>query len=366
MRRNETTLWLPGFEPAGSIEVAAALARTPAAMPAIDPIPAPVPGAEEAGAPASGNYSLTAQHLARLGSPIQRCLTNVTAIQTLKRIESEARPATPQEQAVLALYCGWGGIPQAFDPDKTEWSARQAMLREALTQTEFASARASTPNAHYTSVEVITAIYQALEQFGCGGGRVLEPSAGIGHFIGAMPLTWQPTSNATCVELDSISARIGALLYPDARWHHAGFEKTVLIDEYWDVVIGNIPFGDYAVHDPAFNRLKLRIHDYFFAKALSKLRPGGLLAFVTSTGTLDKHSSGAREYLAYQGHFLGAIRLPSGVFQAVANTHVAADIVFLQKKHAGEERDAPRWIEVERASRGPDIITISLGSTSTS
>ena len=336
------TFWLPGFEPPGH-----AITDVPWPTVQAAPIDNPLEEADQHAKAVAGSsssfYRLTREHLARLGSSIQRCLTNVTAIQTLKRIECEGRSATPQEQATLALYCGWGGMPQAFDPDKTDWAERQKMLREAVEVHEWESARASTPNAYYTSIEVIQAIYRALERIGCHEGRILEPSAGTGYFLGAMPEHWQARSQVTCVEVDSISARIGAQLYPDARWHQTGIEQAPLPAECWDVVLGNVPFGDYSLHDPVFNRLKLRVHDYFFAKALSKLRPGALLAFVTSTGTMDKLNTGVREYLAHQADFLGAIRLPSGVFQEVAKTHIAADILFLRKKHSGERYDSPSW-----------------------
>ena len=247
------------------------------------------------------------------------------------QIASDGRLATPEEQQELAGYSGWGGIPQAFDENNTGWANEFAELSSLLDEDEYKSARASTPNAHYTSPEVIDAIYAALERFGFSGGRMLEPSVGVGYFFGQLPEQLQ-TSRLTGVELDSVSGRIAKQLYQKADIRIQGFESTDLQDDSYDAVIGNVPFGNYQLADVRYDSYRFLIHDYFFAKAIDKVRPGGFLIFVTTKGTLDKENSTLRRYLAKRANLIGAIRLPNNAFLETANTEVTTDILFLQKR----------------------------------
>ncbi|MCX6925585.1 MAG: methyltransferase domain-containing protein, partial [Verrucomicrobia bacterium] len=268
------------------------------------------------------------------------------AIRTLRRLEAEGRPATAEEKAALVRYVGWGAMPQVFDPRNYEWREARAELEELLTPEELAAARATTLNAHYTSPTVVRAMYRALERFGFEYGRILEPACGIGHFIGLMPDAMHRHSTITGVEIDPLTARIAKALYPDADIRAQGFENAPLADGFYDVAISNVPFGDYPVHDPRLNAYRFPIHDYFFAKALDKVRPGGLVMFITSRGTMDKVNSTLREYLAPNTEFLGAIRLPNTAFKQNAGTEVTTDIVMLRKLHPGETSQGPAWREV--------------------
>ena len=249
------------------------------------------------------------------GSPRQKLRQNIDAIRALRTVEAERRPATPDEKTVLVRYVGWGALPQVFDPRNYEWQAARAEVEQLLTPEELAAARATTLNAHYTAPVVIRAMYQAAQRFGFQGGNVLEPACGIGHFIGLMPDAMLKNSAITGIEIDPLTARIAKTLYPAADIREQPFEKSKLADESYDLAISNVPFGDYTVHDPRWNDHKFPIHDYFFAAALDKVRPGGLLMFITSRGTMDKTNSALRDYLALKTDLLGAIRLPNTAFK---------------------------------------------------
>ena len=261
-------------------------------------------------------------------------------------MEAESRPATPDEKTKLVRYVGWGALPQVFDPRNYEWRQARAEVEQLLTPEELEAARASTLNAHYTSPTLVRAVYGALERFGFEQGRILEPACGIGHFIGLMPEAMHRHSTITGVEIDPLTARIAKALYPDADIRAQGFENAQLADGFYDVAISNVPFGDYPVHDPRLNAYRFPIHDYFFAKALDKVRPGGLVTFITSRGTMDKVNSTLREYLAPKTEFLGAIRLPNTAFKQNAGTEVTTDIVMLRKLYPGETPRGPAWREV--------------------
>ena len=263
------------------------------------------------------------------------------AIRTLQTLENENRNATPEEQEILSQYVGWGGLADAFDPDKDSWAKEYTQLKELLSPEEYAAARASTLNAHYTSPTVIHAIYDAVEKMGFQTGNILEPSCGVGNFFGMLPESMQG-SRLYGVELDSISGRIAQKLYPEANITMAGFETTKQQD-FYDLAIGNVPFGNYKVNDKAYNNLGFSIHNYFFAKALDQVRPGGVVAFVTSRYTMDSKDSTARKYLAERADLLGAIRLPNNAFRANAGTDVVSDIIFLQKRDHPIDRE-PDWV----------------------
>lgn len=293
------------------------------------------------------NYRISDSDRIGEGPPRQKFRQNIEAIQTLRKVEAEGRPATPEEKAALVRYVGWGAMPQVFDPRNYEWRSARAEVEQLLTPEELEAARASTLNAHYTSPTVVRAMYRALEQFGFERGRILEPACGIGHFIGLMPEAMHRHSTITGVEIDPITARIAKALYPDADIRVQGFENAKLADGFFDVAISNVPFGDYPVHDPSLNAYRFPIHDYFFAKALEKVRPGGLIMFITSRGTLDKLDSTLREYLAPKAELLGAIRLPNTAFKQNAGTEVTTDIVMLRKLQPGETPRGPAWREVQ-------------------
>ena len=275
------------------------------------------------------NFRITDDHLGE-GGPKTKFRANMEAINTLKQIEFEGRTATPEEQEALSRYVGWGGLADAFDESKTEWSKEYAELKEALTLEEYAAARASTLNAHYTSPTVIRSIYEVLGNMGFTTGNILEPACGVGNFFGCLP-SEMSESRLYGVELDSLSGRIAKQLYPNANITVAGFETTDRRD-FYDVAVGNVPFGQYQVNDRAYNKLGFSIHNYFFAKALDQVRPGGVVAFVTSRYTMDAKDSTVRRYLAQRAELLGAIRLPNNAFRANAGTDVVSDIIFLQKR----------------------------------
>ena len=278
---------------------------------------------------------------------------NIAAITTLKTIESESRSATPEEQKILAKYVGWGGIPQAFDHANEQWSKEYKQLRELLTDDEYKAAAESTLNAHYTSPEIIGAMYKALNNFGFNGGNVLEPAMGVGNFFGCMPESMNNDSRLYGVELDSLTGRIAQQLYPQADIRVQGFEKSDFPDNFFDAAIGNVPFGNYGVADRRYDKEHFLIHDYFFAKTLDKVAPGGVVAFVTSKGTLDKKNSKVREYLAKRADLIGAIRLPNNAFKN-ANTEVTSDIIFLQKREKMAV-EMPDWAYTGRNSDGMPI-----------
>lgn len=275
---------------------------------------------------------------------------NADAIRLMKQIEMEGRAATTEEQKILARYVGWGGIPQAFDERNENWKKEYEELKSLLTDSEYTDARESVTTAFYTSLEIIEAIYQGLSQFGFKQGTVLEPSLGVGHFFGAMPEEMRG-SRLYGVEKDSVSGRIAKLLYPDAKIKVSGFEETQFPDNFFDVAVSNIPFGDFKLYDKKYAKHNFRIHDYFFAKALDKVRPGGIVAFVTSKGTLDKANPGVRKYLAERAEFIGAVRLPNTAFKDSAGTDVTSDIIFLQKRE-NKIVTEPDWVHLGRTEDG--------------
>src|SRR6266536_3172794 len=291
------------------------------------------------------SYRITDADRLGEGGPKQKFQQNLKAIRKLRALESEAHPATEEDKAVLVKYVGWGAMPQAFDAFNPEWLKEREALRSELTGEEYEFARSTTLNAHYTSPVVIGAMYSAAERFGFRGGRILEPACGIGHFIGLMPETMLRRSTITGIEIDPLTARIAKVLYPDSDIRAQPFEQSKLADGFYDAAVSNVPFGDYTVHDPRWNSYKLPIHDYFFAAALEKVRPGGLLMFVTSRGTMDKLDSALRELLSTQAEFLGAIRLPNDAFKRNAGTEVTTDIVMLRRLRPGEAPAGPAWKE---------------------
>ena len=272
---------------------------------------------------AAGNFHITDDNLG-VGGPKQKFARNIEAIQTLRTLEQEHRGATAEEQQVLSQYVGWGGLADVFDPNKENWSAEYTQLKGLLTEEEYAAARASTLNAHYTSPVVIRAIYDAVEKMGFQSGNILEPSMGIGNFFGMLP-SGMADSRLYGVELDSITGRIAQKLYPQADITVAGFETTDRRD-FYDLAVGNVPFGQYKVNDKAYNKLGFSIHNYFFAKTIDQIRPGGVIAFVTSRFTMDSKDSSARKYMAERADLLGAIRLPNNAFKANASTEVVSDM----------------------------------------
>jgi len=295
----------------------------------------------------ASNFRIQPTDAIGTGSLKRKFQGNLAAIRLLRRLQEEERPATEEEKQVLVRYVGWGGIPQAFAwHENDEWQKDREILKELLSRKEYDEARASTLNAHYTSPEVISGIYEAVDRLGFDGGRILEPALGIGHFFGLMPQEMSQQSRLTGIEMDSITAEIAKKLYPDADIRHQPFENAALVDASYDLAISNVPFGDYRVHDPQFNDHHFLIHDYFFARSVEKVRPGGLIVFITSKGTLDKAGSYCRGYLDEKADFLGAIRLPNTAFKSNANTEVTTDIVFLRKRVPGERRAGHAWVEL--------------------
>ena len=302
--------------------------------------------------PAVQNFHITDPDLGA-GGQKTKYQNNVAAIRLLKDLEAQGRSATPEEQEVLSRYVGWGGIPQAFDEANEKWASEYAELKTLLTPEEYASARGSTLNAHFTSPTVIEGMYQALEQMGVHPDTVLEPAMGVGNFFGLMPESMQ---NATLmgVELDSITGRLAKQLYPQANITVDGFERVNLPDNSIDLAVGNVPFGSYRLADPRYDKQNLLIHDYFFVKTLDKVRPGGIVAFITSKGTLDKQDSTVREYLAQRADLLGAVRLPNNAFSRNAGTDVTTDILFLQKRAQPPEQ-VPDWVHLGQTADGIPI-----------
>lgn len=270
---------------------------------------------------------------------------NMDSIRTLKQIESENRLATPEEQRILSKFVGWGGLSQAFDDNNESWSKEYEELKELLTDEEYSAARATVNNAFYTSPEIASCMNQALVQFGFRSGNVLEPSMGIGNFFGSMPTPMQGRNKLYGVEIDSISGRIAKQLYQNANISITGFENTAYPDNFFDVVVGNVPFGDYKVYDPKYNKYNFRIHDYFLAKALDQVRPGGMVAVITTKGTLDKANPTIRKYLSERAELVGAVRLPNTAFKDNAGTEVTADILFLQKRERKIDIE-PDWVHL--------------------
>ena len=296
----------------------------------------------------AGNFHITDDDLG-VGGPKQKFARNIEAIRTLFKLEEEHRGATAEEQQVLSQYVGWGGLADAFDPNKENWSAEYTQLKELLSEDEYAAARASTLNAHYTSPTVIRGIYNAVEHMGFRSGNILEPSMGVGNFFGMLPDS-MVGSRLYGVELDSITGRIAQKLYPQADITVAGFETTDRRD-FYDLAVGNVPFGQYKVNDKAYNKLGFSIHNYFFAKAIDQIRPGGVIAFVTSRYTMDSKDSTARKHMAERANLLGAIRLPNNAFKANAGTEVVSDIIFLQKRDRPIDHE-PDWVQLGKTEDG--------------
>ena len=296
----------------------------------------------------AGNFRITDDHLGEGGAK-QKYARNIEAIRTLFKLEEEHRGATAEEQQVLSQYVGWGGLADAFDPNKENWSAEYTQLKGLLSEDEYAAARASTLNAHYTSPTVIRGIYDAVERMGFQSGSILEPSMGVGNFFGMLP-TSMADSRLYGVELDSITGRIAKKLYPQADITVAGFETTDRRD-FYDLAVGNVPFGQYKVNDKAYNKLGFSIHNYFFAKAIDQVRPGGIVAFVTSRYTMDSKDSTARKHMAERADLLGAIRLPNNAFRANAGTDVVSDIIFLQKRDRPIDHE-PDWVQLGKTEDG--------------
>ena len=296
----------------------------------------------------AGNFHITDDHLGEGGAK-QKYTRNIEAIRTLFKLEDEHRGATAEEQQVLSQYVGWGGLADAFDPGKDSWAKEYAELKGLLSEDEYAAARSSTLNAHYTSPTVIRGIYDAVERMGFRSGNILEPSMGVGNFFGMLP-TSMADSRLYGVELDSITGRIAKKLYPQADITVAGFETTDRRD-FYDLAVGNVPFGNYKVNDKAYNKLGFSIHNYFFAKAIDQVRPGGIVAFVTSRYTMDSKDSTARKHMAERADLLGAIRLPNNAFRANAGTDVVSDIIFLQKRDRPIDHE-PDWVQLGKTEDG--------------
>ena len=284
------------------------------------------------------------------GGAKEKFWNNMKAIATLKQIEGEHRTATPEEQHILSQYVGWGGLADAFDESKGNWAAEYQELKDTLTPEEYNSARASTLNAHFTSPVIIRSIYEAIGQMGFEKGNILEPAMGVGNFFGMLPEEMQG-SKLYGVELDDLTGRIAKQLYPQADVHISGFEKTDFQNDFFDVAVGNVPFGNYKVADKPYDKLNFQIHDYFFAKTLDKVRPGGIVAFVTSKGTMDKQSPQVRKYLAQRAELLGAVRLPNTAFKENAGTEVTSDILFFQKRDRLMDIE-PDWVHLSMDANG--------------
>ena len=298
------------------------------------------------------NFHITDDDLGA-GGPKQKFRANMDAILLLKTLEQENRLATTEEQETLSRFVGWGGIPAAFDDKNEAWAAEYAELKAALTPEEYREARASTLNAFYTSPTVIKAMYEALGNMGLQRGNVLEPSCGIGNFMGLVPETMDGL-NMYGVEIDSISGKIAKQLYQKNNISVQGFETAAYPDSFFDCVVGNVPFGAYKVADRRYDRHNFMIHDYFIAKSLDLVRPGGVVAVVTSSGTMDKQSASVRQYIANRADLLGAVRLPNNAFQRNAGTGVVADILFFQKRDRAS-LEQPGWVELGTTPEGHTV-----------
>ena len=295
------------------------------------------------------NYVISDMELG-VGTAKEKFQRNVEAIRTLETIESEKRPATNEEQEVLSKYVGWGGLADAFDETKSAWAKEYAELKTLLSEEEYISARESTLNAHYTSPVIIQEIYRTLQRMGFKKGNLLEPSMGIGNFFGMLPETMRE-SHLYGVELDSLTGRIARLLYPKANITVDGYEKTAFPNDFFDAAVGNVPFGQYKVADKKYDKYNFLIHDYFFGKTLDQVRPGGVIAFITSKGTMDKENPKVRKYIAQRAELLGAVRLPNTAFKANAGTEVTSDILFLQKRDRIVDIE-PDWVHLSQDENG--------------
>ena len=295
------------------------------------------------------NYVISDMELG-VGTAKEKFQRNVEAIRTLETIESEKRSATNEEQEVLSKYVGWGGLADAFDETKSAWAKEYAELKTLLSEEEYISARESTLNAHYTSPVIIQEIYRTLQRMGFTKGNLLEPSMGIGNFFGMLPETMRE-SHLYGVELDGLTGRIARLLYPKANITVDGYEKTAFPNDFFDVAVGNVPFGQYKVADKKYDKYNFLIHDYFFGKTLDQVRPGGMIAFITSKGTMDKENPKVRKYIAQRAELLGAVRLPNTAFKANAGTEVTSDILFLQKRDRIVDME-PDWVHLSQDENG--------------
>lgn len=300
------------------------------------------------------NFKITGDFIIEGGAK-SKFKANSEAIRTLKMIEKENRPATPEEQVILSRYVGWGGLSAAFDSKNEQWSAEYSELKNLLTDEEYNAARASVLDSFYTPPFIIESIYSALENMGFHGGSVLDPSTGTGNFLGKMPGSMSDNSRIYAVEKDSVSGRIAKLLYPDADIQITGFEKRDFSDNFFDVTVGNIPFGGFKISDRRYDKYNFAVHDYFIAKTLDKVRPGGVIAFITSSGTLDKANPSVRKYISQRAELLGAVRLPNNAFKSYAGTEVTSDIIFLRKREKMIDI-APDWVYT---SKNPDGLTIN-------
>lgn len=289
------------------------------------------------------------------GGAKEKYHNNIAAIRTLITIEEEKRLATPEEQEILAKYVGWGGLSQAFDSENASWKNEYNELKQLLNNDEYIAARASTTTSFYTSPVIIEEMYNALGNMGFKGGDVLEPAMGVGNFFGLMPEEMRSNSRLSGVELDSISGRISKQLYQTADIKVKGYEKTLFNDNKFDIAVGNVPFGDIMVADPRYDKHHFKIHDYFFAKTLDKVRPGGVVAFITSKGTLDKQNDSVRKYLAERAELVGAVRLPNNAFKSIAGTEVTSDILFFQKRDELAVGAEPEWTKLGHTADGFQI-----------
>ena len=300
------------------------------------------------------NFKITGDFIIEGGAK-SKFKANSEAIRTLKMIEKENRPATPEEQVILSRYVGWGGLSAAFDSKNEQWSAEYSELKSLLTDEEYNAARASVLDSFYTPPFIIESIYLALENMGFHGGSVLDPSTGTGNFLGKMPGSMSDNSRIYAVEKDSVSGRIAKLLYPDADIQITGFEKRDFSDNFFDVAVGNIPFGGFKISDRRYDKYNFAVHDYFIAKTLDKVRPGGVIAFITSSGTLDKANPSVRKYISQRAELLGAVRLPNNAFKSYAGTEVTSDIIFLRKREKMIDI-APDWVYT---SKNPDGLVLN-------
>lgn len=298
------------------------------------------------------NFRITDDHLGEGGAK-SKFRGNIAALQTLKTVEAENRAATPEEQETLHRYVGWGGLPQAFDPNNKDWAREYAELSAILTPEEFSSTRESTLNAHYTAPTIIKAMWDTIGRMGFEKGNILEPSMGVGNFYGLIPDSMRG-SKLYGVELDDVTARIAQKLYPNANIQQTGFEKTIFPDAFFDLAIGNVPFGSFGVVDKRYEKYDFSIHNYFFAKALDQVRPGGVVAFVTSKFTMDERNPQVRKYLAERAELLGAVRLPNDTFLKNAGTETTMDILFLQKRDRPLDIE-PEWLHLGLTNDGIPI-----------
>ena len=297
-------------------------------------------------------YRITDAHFGE-GTPKEKFQRNLTALRLLKKLEGEERLASPSEQEILAGYSGWGGLADAFDDTKADWKREYAELKTLLAEEEYKAARASTLTAFYTPPVVIRAIYQVLMQAGMREGNLLEPSCGIGNFFGMLPEEMKGCKTYG-VEIDPVSARLAKQLYQKTQIANEGYENTSLPDSFFDAAVGNVPFGDFSLADQRYDQEHFLIHDYFFAKTLDKVRPSGIIAFVTSKGTLDKENPSVRKYIAQRAELIGAIRLPYTAFQKTAGTKVTTDILFLKKRERMTDI-LPSWVHLGKTEDGISI-----------